>query len=130
MISADALLTKQYATTAAAIGTPCPGHVKWPIVPPSARCAKPAACVATMTVAAFTSIRRDGCERCESVSRCVTVPAIATSIVACGPRSSSEVKSMTKDGGMVAQSFVVDCCIARAEVRIAARIRPENSRVR
>ena len=24
------------------------------------------------------------------------------------------MKSMTKDGGMVAQSFVVDCCIARA----------------
>src|SRR5467141_3542259 len=37
---------------------------------------------------------------------------------------------MTKDGGMVAQSFVVDCCIAKAEVRIAARIRPVNSKVR
>ena len=63
MISAEALFTKQYATTAAAIGTPCPGQMKWPIVPPSARCAKPAACIATMTVAAFTSIRRGGCER-------------------------------------------------------------------
>ena len=69
-------------STAAAIGTPCPGQMKWPIVPPSARCARPAACIATMTVAAFTSIRRDGCERCESVSPCVTVPAVATSIVA------------------------------------------------
>ena len=82
MISADALLTMQYATTAAAIGTPCHGHMKWPSVPPSARCAKPAACVATMTVAAFTSMRRSGCERCESVSPCVTAPAVATSIVA------------------------------------------------
>ena len=27
-------------------------------------------------------LRRDGCERCESVSLCVTVPAVATSIVA------------------------------------------------
>jgi len=60
----------------------------------------------------------------------VTFPDIATSIVALGPRSSSEVKSMTKDAGTVAQSFVVDCRIARAAVRIAARIRPENSRVR
>ena len=91
---------------------------------------KPAACIATMTVAAFTSIRRNGCERCGSASPCVTVPAAATSIVASGPSSSSEVNSMTKDGGMVAQSFVAACCIARAEVRIAARIRPENSRVR
>ena len=28
---------------------------------------------------------------------------------------------MTKDGGMVAQSFAVDCRIARAEVRIASQ---------
>jgi hypothetical protein len=83
-----------------------------------------------MTVAAFKSIRRDGCERCESVSLCVTVPAVATSIVALGPRSSSEVKSTTKDSGMMAQSSVVDRRIARADVRIATRIRPENSRIR
>jgi hypothetical protein len=67
-------------------------------------------------------------ERCESVSPCVTVPAVATSIVASGDRGAA-AKS-TKDSGTVAQSFVVDCCIAKAEVRIAARIRPENSRVR
>ena len=60
----------------------------------------------------------------------MTAPAVATNIIACGPRSSSAVKSMTKDGGMVAQSFAVDCCIARAEVSNAARIRPENSSVR
>ena len=40
-ISADALRTKQYATTAAAIGTPCHGQTKWPSVPPSARCTSP-----------------------------------------------------------------------------------------
>ena len=34
------------------------------------------------------------------------------------------MKSITKDGGMVAQSFAVECCTARAEVSIAARIRP------
>jgi hypothetical protein len=60
----------------------------------------------------------------------VTVPAIATTIVKCGPRISKEVKSMTKDSGMVPQSSVVDCRIARVEVRIAANIKPENSRVR
>src|ERR1700720_2343089 len=37
---------------------------------------------------------------------------------------------MTKDGGMVTQPWVVDRGIATADVRIAARIRPENSRVR
>src|SRR2546427_9072874 len=37
---------------------------------------------------------------------------------------------MTKEGGIVAQSFVVGRGIARADVRIAARIRVENSRVR
>ena len=45
----------------------------------------------------------------------MTAPAVATTIVACGPRSSSAVKSITKDGGMMAQSFAVDCCIARAD---------------
>ena len=34
MISADALFTTQYASTASAIGTPCSGHAKVPIVPP------------------------------------------------------------------------------------------------
>ena len=34
MISADALFTTQYATTASAIGTPCAGQVNVPIVPP------------------------------------------------------------------------------------------------
>jgi hypothetical protein len=81
-ISADALLTKQYTTTAAAIGRPWTGHTNWPSVPPSAWCASPAACAAAMTVAALMSIRRAGCSRCESVSVLVTVPAIATSIVA------------------------------------------------
>ena len=70
------------------------------------------------------------CGRCGSVRPCMTAPAAATTIVACGPSSSSAVKSITKDGGMVAQSFAVDCCTARAEVSIAARIRPENSSVR
>ena len=37
---------------------------------------------------------------------------------------------MTKDGGMAAQSSVDDRFVARAEIRIAARIRPENSKVR
>jgi hypothetical protein len=37
MTSADARLAKQYAATAAAIGTPCDGQMKWPIVPPSTR---------------------------------------------------------------------------------------------
>ena len=62
-------------------------------------------------------------------SASATVPAVATSIAALGPKSSSEVKSMTKDSGMVVQPSVVDCGIMSAEVSIAARIRPENSRV-
>jgi hypothetical protein len=36
MISADTLLTRQNATTATAIGTPCIGQTNCPIVPPSA----------------------------------------------------------------------------------------------
>ena len=36
MTSARTALTRQYATTAAAIGSACPGHVKCPVVPPSA----------------------------------------------------------------------------------------------
>jgi hypothetical protein len=40
------------------------------------------------------------------------------------------VKSITKDGDVVAQSLAVDCGLARAEARIAVRIRPENSSVR
>jgi hypothetical protein len=83
-----------------------------------------------MSVAAFKSILRGGCERRESASPCVKVPAVATSIVALGPKSRSEVKSITKDSGMAARSSVIDCCIAKAEVRIAARSRPENSRAR
>ena len=40
------------------------------------------------------------------------------------------MKSMTKDGRIVAQSFVAGRGIARAEVRIAAAISVENSSVR
>jgi hypothetical protein len=40
------------------------------------------------------------------------------------------MKSMTKDGGIVAQSFVVGRGIPRADVTTAAAIRMENSRVR
>jgi hypothetical protein len=53
---------------------------------------------------------------------------MATNIAALGPNKSNAAKSMTKDGGIVAALSVVDCRFANAEVRVAARMRPENSR--
>src|SRR5688572_14591226 len=129
MISADALLTTQYAITASAIGTACCGQMKVPIVPPTAVCTRLAACAAARTVATL-SAWRDQCTRCGSMSHCMIAPAAATISIACGPSSSSAVKSITKDGGTVAQSFAVNCCTARVEVSNAARISPENSSIR
>ena len=130
MISTEALLTKQYTTMAAAIDTPCTGHTKWPNVPPRARYTTPAACTAAVTVRPVSANRRDACSLCEPATLSVTVPAMATSIAAPGPRSNSEVKSTTKVSGMTAQSSVVDRRLAMADVRIAARISPENSKIR
>jgi hypothetical protein len=58
---------------------------------------------------------------------CVTAPAVAPSIVGTGP-ARNDVKSMTKDGDMGPRPCAFGCRIARAEVRIAARIRRINPR--
>ena len=54
-------------------------------------------------------------------------PAIATTSAACAPKINSAANSMTNDGGIVARSSVADGCAASAEIRIPARIKPQNS---
>src|SRR3954464_4062174 len=123
-ISADALLTMQYVMTATAIGRPCHGQTNAVVVPPDTRSPKPAASTANMMVTAVESSLRSGCARI-----CVTVAAATMSSVASGPSSSNEANSITKDGGMIAQSDVRVRCLAAVDVRIVATIRPKNSRI-
>jgi hypothetical protein len=81
-ISGNPRVTKQYAATALAIGTPCHGHVKWPISPPSVWCTTLAVSAAAITMAVFDRMRSVG-ERCSSPR--VMQPAAATIVIAHGP---------------------------------------------
>ena len=60
----------------------------------------------------------------------VSAAAAATHIATCGPKSISELKMMTKAGGMIARSDVVGACTLRHEVSIAASARPATSSMR
>ena len=124
------LFTKQYETRAAAIGTACHGHVKWPATPPRATTVNDAASIAIMTLPALTNSLRNGRAPSGSARHRVMMPAAATNSAALPPRSSSAVKSTTKDGVIIPRSSAVDRGIAKADVRIAARITAQNSRVR
>jgi hypothetical protein len=130
MTCATDSLTKQYATAAAAMGMPCHGQMKCPTVPPNAWCATPAACIAIAAVAVFTKSGLSGRGWSESASRREMVPVDATSVAAYGPRSRSDVNSIVKEAGITARSSVAAWRIASVEARMAARIRPQNSRVR
>ena len=131
MISADALFTRQYADHRER-----DGHVPVRAIRSADRAAEDlvqhARCLYRRNDGDNVDERSPGpmLVAVESVRPCMTAPAAATTIVACGPRSSSAVKSITKDGGMVAQSFAVECCTASDAVSIAARIKLENTRVR
>ena len=51
----------------------------------------------------------------------VSAAAAATNIATCGPKSISELKMMTKAGGMIARSAVAGSCTLRQAASIAAR---------
>src|SRR5262245_21796176 len=62
------------------------------------------------------------------MKRGIRVPTIASTIAAFGPRSSSDVNSITNDGGIT--TFVMGRCNAMNEAPSAAVIRRGNSKTR
>ena len=64
-----ALVTMEYATTAAAMGTPCNGQANWPTVPPSSPWTRPAVCVAMTTRTAFVRKCSDRIRTCRQAAR-------------------------------------------------------------
>src|SRR4029453_15116719 len=111
------------------MGNACHGHTPSPAMPLSDRYAKPANSVATTTLATSVNVQRGDLSSAEPLTPGVRAPAAAITEATWGRKSRNEAKLIRNDGGMMAGSFVVDCCNLRAELRIATRIRTDSCSV-
>ena len=114
--------------TAAAIGSASHGHTNTPGRLPTQRWARAAPCVAARTMTVSTSIWTRGM-RADTMPG-VSAAAAATHIATGAPNSMSELKMMTKTGGMIARSDAVGACTLRHDASIAASTRQATSGIR